>query len=192
LAKLIVAITGTPGTGKSTFAKELSRRLRSCRVIEINSVAKEHDLYLGSDMFGSKIVDLRRLNSALRSEIRETDKDIVIIVGHLVPELHMGQEITITLREGLKELAGRLERRGYQKEKIRENLISEAVDYCGINSRERCERTYEIRGSKDRKMMISYLSRISRGMKAREPSRKEIEELGELASLIKKENRYGL
>jgi broad-specificity NMP kinase len=61
-------------------------------------------------------------------------------VGHLVPEIKIKYDMIIVLRIGLKLLVERLEERGYQKEKIRENIVSESIDYCGIKSMEHCRK----------------------------------------------------
>ena len=192
MRKLVVAITGTPGTGKSTFAKRLSKELDSCRIIEINDVVERHKLYSRMDQFGSKIVDLKKLNRALKARIGEADEGVVLVVGHLVPDLDLDQDVTVVLRTGLETLVKRLEGRGYPKGKIRENLVAEATDYCGIVSGEKCASTYEAESELDRKRVIGYIYALSRRIKAKEPPRKAIEKLDELLELIKKGNAYGL
>jgi broad-specificity NMP kinase len=192
LKKLIVAITGTPGTGKSTFAKKLAERLDSCRIIEINDVVHQHRLYSRSDRFGSKVVRMKELKSAMEEEIKKTNARVVIVVGHLVPDLRLNFDIIIVLRTGLMELAGRLKKRAYPKGKIRENLISEATDYCGVLSRESCNSTYEAESDSERRMMISYVHDVSAGIRTKEPKKRWIEKLHELLDLIKEGNEYGL
>ena len=192
MKKLIVAVTGTPGTGKSTFARELAKRLESCRVIEINDVVTRRRLYSRSDGFGSRIVRIKELDAAMKEEIKKADAKIVIVVGHLVPDLRIRFDIVVVLRTGLAELAARLEKRAYPKGKIKENLISEAVDYCGTLSRENCDSTYEAESDGERRKMISYIRDVSMGIKAKEPEKKGMEKLHELLELIKKGNEYGL
>jgi broad-specificity NMP kinase len=190
--KLIVAVTGTPGTGKSTFAKELEAKLDSCEVIEVNDLVNRHKLYSSIDEFGSKIVDIKRLDRILEREIKKADCSVILIVGHLVPELDIKPRIVIVLRENLKTLVKRLQKRGYAKGKIRENIVSEAVNYCGARSRKLCKNTYEVLGKADKRSAMLYISGISRGVKAIEPKRREIDELHELIGLIKNGNTYGL
>jgi broad-specificity NMP kinase len=192
LRKLVVAITGTPGTGKSTFAKRLAKELDDCEVIEINDVVERNVLYSGKDQFGSKIVDITKLNRALKAEIKKSDAAVVLVVGHLVPDLDLRQDVTIVLRAKLKTLIGRFEKRDYPEGKIRENLVVEATDYCGIVSRERCASTYEAETTADKDRVMAYVLDISKHVGAREPVKKAIEKMDELLELIEAGNRFGL
>jgi len=97
LRKIIVAVTGTPGTGKSTFARELAEKVKASAVIEINDVVKRRRLYSRTDRFGSRIVNIKRLDAAMVEEIGKVDKGVVVVVGHLVPELHMHPNMIIVL-----------------------------------------------------------------------------------------------
>jgi adenylate kinase len=192
LRKLVVAITGTPGTGKSTFAKRLANELDDCEVIEINDVVERDVLYSGKDQFGAKIVDIARLDLALKAEIKKADAAVVLVVGHLVPDLDLRQDVTIVLRAKLKTLIRRFEKRGYPEDKIRENLVAEATDYCGMVSREKCASTYEAETAADKSRVMDYILDISKHAGAREPAKKVIEKMDELLELIEAGNRFGL
>ena len=192
MRKLVVAITGTPGTGKSTFAKRLERKLDSCSIIEVNDVVEKDRLYSSKDRFGSKIVDIDGLEQAMKTEIKRSNARVVLVVGHLASDLNLHCDVTIVLRAKLKTLVKRFEMRDYPEGKIRENLVAEATDYCGIISRERCARTYEVETAADKKKIMVYISEISRINKSREPSKKVIERMDELLGLIENGNRFGL
>jgi len=92
----------------------------------------------------------------------------------------------------LVELSERLEKRRYPKGKIRENLVAEATDYCGVQSRKICKNTYEVENDADKRRMVSYVDDVSAGIRTKGPERKEIDKLHDLFSLIKNGNRYGL
>ena len=53
-----ILITGTPGTGKSSFAQMAVERLPGYKLIDVNSIIKEHNCHEGMDVeFDSLIVD---------------------------------------------------------------------------------------------------------------------------------------
>lgn len=184
IQRLVVAITGTPGTGKSVLARQLARGARGASVIEINDVVARQRLYSGVDRFGSRIVKLGRLGGALRKEIARR-RGLVIVVGHLVPDLRIGQRITVVLRAELVELMKRMKRRGYPKIKIDDNIVSEALDYCGVRAAGRSAETYEVESAGDRKRLVSYILAVYSGKKRAKPRPRSISKMGELLRLVK-------
>jgi adenylate kinase len=182
--RLVVAVTGTPGVGKSLFSKQLASKARNAKVIEINDIVHQNGLYSGLDKFGSKIVDLRALNSALKRKVRAS-QGLVIVAGHLVPDLNFGQRITIVLRLSLKGLKARLRKRKYPEEKIKENLISEALDYCGIGVAGKGAEVYEAESAKERRALMGYVLSVYGGKPQPRPKPKSISKMGELLELIK-------
>lgn len=187
--KLIVAVTGTPGAGKSLFAKQLASKAQNAKIIEINDIVHKHKLYSGTDRFGSKIVRIGALNTALRKEVRDSS-GLVLVVGHLVPDLNPGQRITIVLRLNLKSIIRRLKKRDYPKGKIRENVITEALDYCGTKVADKCAEVYEAESARDRKALMSYVLAVYARAKPTKPKTKSINKMGEMLKLINE--GYGL
>lgn len=145
------------------------------------------------DRLGSKVVKLKELESKLTEMIKEQSKEYnTIIVGHLVPELSLGEDVVVVLRVGLRELIKRLKERSYEKEKVRENLVSESVDYCGLKSKDICDEVYEIETEAEKGEMIEYLSKRASGKPSRKPKSVEISRLDELMSIVTEGNEYGL
>ena len=65
-----IAVTGTPGTGKTTIAKKLAKRL-DFYYLDVNRFIKRNKLYEGYDKRRkTKIVDVRKLNKALMGFIK--------------------------------------------------------------------------------------------------------------------------
>ncbi len=186
---LLIAITGTPGVGKSTFSKKLASELRDSDLIEINDLVDKHELYSGKDEFGTKIVNLGKLNRILSGELGKRRKD-VILVGHLAPELRMKYDIAIVLRCNLKKLSKRLEKRHYPHKKLSDNIISESLDYCGLKIAKKSKETYEIETAASQKKIIGYVNAIAHGKIVKKPGRKKINKMGELFAMIKHGNRY--
>lgn len=128
-----IALTGTPGTGKTTVA-----RLLPYRVIDINALVRE-GLNFGAD---PKRGCLEADMDGLAERLAETDSDqISILEGHFS---HHFAQWSIVLRLSPKELEPRLKGRGYSPEKIRENLEAEALDVILVEAVEYCQRVDEI------------------------------------------------
>ncbi len=134
---MIVALTGTPGTGKSTVSKQLVDDRYS--VLPINEIAKERKLLLDYDSDRQTYeADIDGLNKYLTRYISELNaqhnnepapepQDTIFLEGHLAHHLDM-PEIVIILRCHPTVLTQRLSAKGWSENKIRENLEAEAVD----------------------------------------------------------------
>jgi len=114
---MIVALTGTPGVGKSTAARIL--RERGYDVESVSELAEKFDCITG-EVKGSKIVDVNTLADKIERE------GLRIIEGHL--SHHLNPDIAIVLRCNPKILKKRLSRKGWAEEKILENLEAEITD----------------------------------------------------------------
>jgi adenylate kinase len=128
-----IALTGTPGTGKTTVAG-----LLPYKVIDINNLVKG-GMNLGRDPErGCLDADM----DALERRLKELDSDeISILEGHFS---HHFADWSVVLRLAPSDLRPRLEARGYSPEKIRENLEAEALDVILVESVEFCRRVDEI------------------------------------------------
>ena len=127
---MIILITGTPGVGKTTVSSILSEKLDACR-ININELVDEKHLYTGIDEErGYKIVDMDALFKELNEIVRNMGPDkYIIIEGHL-SHLFENSDLVIVLRANPDVLKGRMETKGWKKDKIRENIEAEAIDLC--------------------------------------------------------------
>ena len=114
-----VAITGTPGTGKTSVSALLRERghdvLDMTQYIKDNGLREEYDAE--RDTYD---VDVERLNDCL------ADHDNIIFEGHLAH--FMDVDSVIVLRCHPDVMKGRLEARGYSEEKVRENIQAEVLD----------------------------------------------------------------
>ena len=176
-----MAVTGTPGAGKSTFANELCKRLGRAAVIEINDIAKKGKHFSSIDKNGAMVVKPIELSNAINAEINERLKrESVIVVGHLVPELDINPDIVVVVKARLKELIQRLEERKYTKDKIRENIVSEAIDYCGTASAERWHNTFEVNDKEQWSEVTNHIIALANGEKSQPPKKRNGQRLDEL------------
>ncbi|MFP4112281.1 MAG: AAA family ATPase [Candidatus Woesearchaeota archaeon] len=129
---MIIAVTGTPGTGKTTLAKKLAKRL-GYKLFDVNKFLDENKSAISGFDYNrdSKIIDVNKLTKDIKRFIKENDiRDIVIDshMSHILPKNIV--DLVIVARTNLKVLKKRLEKRKYSKEKVRENLDSEIFEIC--------------------------------------------------------------
>jgi len=135
--KKAIIVSGTPGTGKTTIAKKISKE-RGYDYLDINEIIKENGLKEGFDKKrNSIIVDVKKLNKILIKLI-ENSKKTLVIDGHLSHYLPKKYVKTCFITKcDLKTLKKRLEKRKYSEAKIRENLDAEIFDICRIEALEK-------------------------------------------------------
>ena len=123
----LYALTGTPGTGKSSVSEEL--RSRGYDVVDGKRFIIEQGLMGELDEArDTHEVDLDLLNDALEPfrEPFRSSGDLVILDSHL--SHFMDSHGIIVLRCAPDVLARRLEARGYGPDKVRENVQAEVLD----------------------------------------------------------------
>ncbi len=128
--KEVIILTGTPGSGKTVVAKKLADKLKA-KYIDVNKLIRKHKLSIGYDRKRrSKIIDIDKLTNVLENIIKKAKRDLVID-SHLSHYLDSKLvHLCIVTKCDLKTLRKRLEKRGYHKSKIRENLDVEIFDVC--------------------------------------------------------------
>jgi len=121
---MIVALTGTPGTGKTFVSNVLQEK--GFEIVDVNKVAVEKDFLVGIDKKrNSRIIDVNRLNEYVKEKYK--DKDVVFLEGHL-SHLLKNVDKVIVLRCHPDELSKRLSKKKWNGEKIKENLEAEILD----------------------------------------------------------------
>jgi adenylate kinase len=136
---MILLITGTPGTGKSSLAEALAEREGGI-CIHLNDLVPPPPSPSFDPTRGSRRVDLKDLVPRVRARI---GRGLTIIEGHFSHLLPLGDAV-IVLRTHPEVLRRRLEERGYREAKIRENLEAEALDVCLCEAIQRHSRVWEI------------------------------------------------
>jgi adenylate kinase len=128
---MLLLLTGTPGTGKSTLSKLLMKNLTG-RLVKINQLVEEKNLYTGHNPEkGYLEVDLDALKKEIQRIVTKSpEKDFWILVeGHL-SHYFPNADLVLVLRANPRVLEERLRSRGWEEAKIHENLEAEALDVC--------------------------------------------------------------
>ena len=132
---MIIIVTGVTCTGKTSIAKELSKRLK-IKYSDINKLIIKNKLrgkYIKK--LDTYEIDTNKLNKVL-IELIKTNKNLIIDshLSHYLPKKYVNY--CIVCRAELKELKRRLEKRKYSKEKIKENLESQTLEVCLVDALE--------------------------------------------------------
>ncbi len=151
---ICIGVTGTPASGKSTFARRLAYALDG-RLIEINEVLEKAHAYSTEKGSEEKIANILKLKKAIKKELAASASGICILVGHLLPDLGMHCNAVFVTRANIAVRKKRMEKRGYKKQKIAENLAAEAIDYCGVNSKKASKNIYEIETAAEKRAAIA-------------------------------------
>lgn len=200
----VIALTGTPGAGKTYFAQQIKRKIKNINIIEINKIVDKYKLYTHTDIDNAKVVNIkklsRRLNLYLKNiELKNKSNNksriiAAIFVGHLACELDIAFDVSFTIRSSLKTLEKRLIKRKYKKSKIRENLLAEALDYCGIKINKISKQAYEIETAKEKQDALNFIKNLLSPEKNKKTKKMEfrtsINKMPELLDFIKNKNKY--
>ena len=111
-----IALTGTPGTGKTTLSKKLNYN-----IVSINQSYPE--ISDGKNENGDWLINLDKL----LDNIEVAKYNNTVFEGHVSHFLE-NLDLIIVLRCHPSKLQERLEERNYNQEKIRENIEAEALN----------------------------------------------------------------
>ncbi len=138
-----ILITGVPGTGKSTIARRLAKKLKY-HYIDLNKIVKEEQLWEYEED-GALVVDVDALEGAVKERMGWKN---CVIDGHLGCDMKLPVDLVIILRASPEVLKRRLSKRKYSDRKITSNILCEALDYCTIKAEENYDDVREITTNK--------------------------------------------
>jgi adenylate kinase len=129
-----VALTGTPGTGKSTVAELVDAGFTLVRVNDL--IKEKYNIGLDRER-NSWIADI----PGLSRHVKKLTGNVILEghVSHLLPV-----DLVIVLRASPGVLRERLSARGWSEAKIRENIEAEALDVILCEAMDSHKKVYEI------------------------------------------------
>lgn len=135
LAFRAIIITGTPGTGKTTIAKLLSKKIEGLYVSAGNITRNGY--FLGVDLKRSALIaDFDKLRQFIDDMILKTRK--LVIIDSILPDIVSPENVflVVVLSTAIDELYKRLSKKGFTESKMMENIDAELCKVCAHDARE--------------------------------------------------------
>lgn len=128
---MIITISGSVGSGKTTIAKTLAQKL-NYELIHLNELAEKYKIE-DVDKLQTFDFDLDKLLDDIENKLVKYNKEKkdIILEGHFAhfinPEL---VDFLFVIGRDLEELKKEYEKRGYNEQKIKDNLEAETFNIC--------------------------------------------------------------
>jgi adenylate kinase len=135
---MIIIVTGTPGTGKTHYAKKLANDKNYC-YIDVNALIKKYNLSEEyDDELSCDVVDTDKLAKVLIEMIKHSkDHNQSLVIdshfSHYIPKEYVDKCIVMRC-SNIKELRKRLSDRGYSDKKIEQNIEAEIMETCKLDA----------------------------------------------------------
>jgi adenylate kinase len=127
---MIIALTGTPGTGKTSVANEL-HKIMGCHLISLTELLEDGKISAVYDKKRSTwVVNGRNLRKAVSKEIVKGKTNLVD--GHLSYMIKSDYVVVLRCRPDI--LKKRMEKKKWLKAKISENIHAEIIDVVTIET----------------------------------------------------------
>ena len=136
MANRVILITGTPCVGKTAVAKKLAEQLNAI-YINLTELALKHNLILCEDKKRhTTVVDERKMKAKISDIIETAGKTYVVIDGHYASAVTPKEKVThaFVLRRNPIQLREFMEKCGFKNQKLWENLASEILDVCLVET----------------------------------------------------------
>ncbi|MEM5776835.1 MAG: adenylate kinase family protein [Candidatus Aenigmatarchaeota archaeon] len=153
-----IAITGTPGVGKTTVSKLLAKEL-NYKYISLNQIAKKTKAYIGYDkIMQSKIVDIKKIQKELKKI-----KGNYILDGHFSHEFDVDLIFILRCRPDILEKRLR-KRYKKNKKKVQENIDAEILGVISAEVFYKNKKFYEIdvTGKKPKEIIKEIIEKIEK------------------------------
>ncbi len=120
---MIISISGTPGTGKTSVAKILAKKFDT-NLISIKELIKNHKIpFVLDKKRNTKIIDVKYIKRAVKKSLAKDKTNIIEgHISHFIPS-----KMKFVLICDPLVLRKRLQKRGWNKKKINENVLAEIL-----------------------------------------------------------------
>lgn len=154
----VIAVTGSAGCGKSTYAKKLARA-KGYLYFDVGDFIKKYKIYDSYDKkFNTYLVDVDVLVRVLSDTVKGISKEGwkgIVLDGHLSHYLSCKLvDYVVVVRCDVKALRKRLAKRKYSKKKIDENVEAEIMETCLIEARDLKHKVKVVEGKGLNKLKI--------------------------------------
>jgi adenylate kinase len=142
---MIIAVSGSVGSGKTSFATLLGEKL-GIKVIHLNELAKDYFIQ-DHDHLQTFDFDIDTLLNDFEKELQQKRLEHTSLIveshfAHFIQPKYV--DVLFILNRDLKELHKEYEKRGYTKQKIQDNLDVESFNLCFYEAE---ENGYDIQGT---------------------------------------------
>jgi len=138
---VVIAITGTPGTGKTAVSAILKRH--GWQVLDLNKEIVRNKLYTGRDTKRkSFIADMPAVQRFVKKNIKSGDWLVVSHLSHLLPASMVDAVIVLRCRPDRLRL--RLKAKRWSKAKVNENFEAELIGLIAVEARQKHRKVYDI------------------------------------------------
>jgi adenylate kinase len=127
----VLVITGTPGVGKSSVSRALALKLNAVNV-NLSALVELEGLSVGRDTKrDTQIVNTKEVSRHVKELISRT-RGLVIVEGHSAMDVVAKEDVLLAfvLRRSPDQLRTVLRRRGFDENKVAENVAAEILDIC--------------------------------------------------------------
>jgi adenylate kinase len=136
MSKRVILVTGTPCVGKTSVSRLLASKLNA-EYVNLTDLAIREGLISGKDKErDSIIVDENKMRKKLHELIDSSNKKDIVIDGHYAVSVVPKNLVTyiFVLRRDPVELKKLMQSSGFTDRKLWENLASEILDVCLVDT----------------------------------------------------------